>query len=159
MSLTGITKWQCHLPESGIDDGIFRPIGVVGWSRPPKSGRLYGTLAWAVRAEIFRYSKYGCPWPCMHARTSWPAVSKELLAAKYARVAPRCRTAWPHCWPQTALRQQRSPYLLALAASIWHLSLKYSCTIRIVCGRVVEVRSVRWSIPAAVIPATHSSRR
>jgi hypothetical protein len=37
---------------------------------------------------------------------SWPTVSKELLAAKYARVAPRCQTAWPFCWPQTALRQQ-----------------------------------------------------
>jgi hypothetical protein len=32
---------------------------------------------------------------------SWPAVSKELLAAKYARVTPRFRTAWPLCWPQT----------------------------------------------------------
>ena len=45
---------------------------------------------------------------CMHACMSWPAVSKELLAAKYARVAPRCRTAWSLCWPQTALLQQRS---------------------------------------------------
>ena len=44
---------------------------------------------------------------CMHARMSWPAVLKELLAAKYARVAPRCQTVWPFCWPQTALRQQR----------------------------------------------------
>jgi hypothetical protein len=45
----------------------------------------------------------------MHACMSWPAaVSKELLAAKYAKVAPRCWTAWPLCWPQTALRQQRS---------------------------------------------------
>ena len=44
----------------------------------------------------------------MHARMSWPAVSKELLVAKYAKVAPRCRTAWPLYWPQTALRQQRS---------------------------------------------------
>jgi hypothetical protein len=49
---------------------------------------------------------------CMHARMSWPAVSKELLAVKYARVAPRCRTVWPHCWPQTALHQQRSLCLL-----------------------------------------------
>jgi hypothetical protein len=55
----------------------------------------------------------------MHARTavechsmSWPAVLKELLAAKHARVAPRCRAAWPLCWPQTALRQQRSSCLL-----------------------------------------------
>jgi hypothetical protein len=32
-------------------------------------------------------------------------VSKQLLVAKYARVAPRCRTAWPLCWPRTALRQ------------------------------------------------------
>jgi hypothetical protein len=30
---------------------------------------------------------------CMHARMSWPAVLKELLAAKYSRVVPRCRTA------------------------------------------------------------------
>jgi hypothetical protein len=49
---------------------------------------------------------------CMHARMSWPAVSKELLAAKYARVAPRCQTAWPLCWPQIALRQRRSSWLL-----------------------------------------------
>jgi hypothetical protein len=48
----------------------------------------------------------------MHARMSWPVVSKELLAAKYTRVVPRCRTTWPLCWPQTALRQQRSLYLL-----------------------------------------------
>ena len=55
---------------------------------------------------------------CMHARTSmsWPAVSKELLAAKYARVAPRCRTAWPLCWPQTALRQRRSSCSLCKTA-------------------------------------------
>ena len=45
---------------------------------------------------------------CMHGRMSWPAVLKELLAAKYARVAPRCQTVWPFCWPQTALLQQRS---------------------------------------------------
>jgi hypothetical protein len=43
---------------------------------------------------------------------SWPAVSKELLAAKYARVAPRCRTAWPLYWPQTALHQQQASYFL-----------------------------------------------
>ena len=49
---------------------------------------------------------------CMHGRMSWPAVSKELLAAKYGRVAPRCQTVWPFCWPQTALRQQRSSCLL-----------------------------------------------
>ena len=49
---------------------------------------------------------------CMHACMSWPAVSKELLAAKYARVAPRCWTAWPLCWPQTTLCQQRSSCLL-----------------------------------------------
>jgi hypothetical protein len=49
---------------------------------------------------------------CMHACMSWPAVSKELLVAKYARVASRRRTAWPLCWPQTALRQQRSTCLL-----------------------------------------------
>ena len=48
----------------------------------------------------------------MHARMSWPAVSKELLVAKYAKVAPRCRTAWPLYWPQTALRQQRPLSLL-----------------------------------------------
>jgi hypothetical protein len=43
---------------------------------------------------------------CMHACMSWPAVSKELLTAKSARVAPRYRTVWPLSWPQTALRQQ-----------------------------------------------------
>ena len=32
---------------------------------------------------------------CMHGRMSWPAVLKELLAAKYARVAPRCQTVCP----------------------------------------------------------------
>ena len=52
---------------------------------------------------------------CMHACMSWPAVSKELLAAKYARVTPRCRTAWPLCWPQNALRQQRLSYFLCKA--------------------------------------------
>ena len=28
---------------------------------------------------------------CMHACMSWPAVSKELLAATYTRVAPQCQ--------------------------------------------------------------------
>ena len=54
---------------------------------------------------------------CMHTCMSWPAVSKELLAAKYARVAPRCRTAWPLCWPQTAFCQQRSSCLLCKTES------------------------------------------
>ena len=54
---------------------------------------------------------------CMHACMSWPAVSKELLAAKYARVASRCQTAWPLCWPQTALCQQRSSCLLCKTES------------------------------------------
>ena len=48
----------------------------------------------------------------MHACMSWPAVSKELLAAKYARVTPRCRTTWPLCWLQNALCQQHSLCLL-----------------------------------------------
>jgi hypothetical protein len=49
---------------------------------------------------------------CVYELHAWPAVSKELLAAKYAKVAPRCRTTWPLCWPQNTLRQQRSLCLL-----------------------------------------------
>ena len=43
------------------------------------------------------------------------ACSYEL--AKYGRVAPRCRTAWPLCWPQTALHQQQSSYFLCKTES------------------------------------------
>ena len=53
---------------------------------------------------------------CVHACMSWPAISKELLAAKYSRVAPRCRTTWPLCWPQNAFFQQRSSCWLCKTA-------------------------------------------
>ena len=77
---------------------------------------------WRPATFIYVWGNRGvhtlCAWDaardstCMHGRISWPAVSKELLAAKYGRVAPRCQTVWPFCWPQTTLRQQRSTCLL-----------------------------------------------
>jgi hypothetical protein len=49
---------------------------------------------------------------CCKRVMTYVAVSKELLAAKYAKGAPQCQTAWPLFWPQNALRQQLSLCLL-----------------------------------------------